>query len=229
LNASPNAAPSSTQVNGVAHDTNTVHAIQVFRIAEGQTVHLRTLSDSYGGCFTHYYHKRSQYCPGENCPSPVHKIDRIWKGYAAVEIYVASRKKWMPWVLEISEHLELDFRDRYARGQVWEIFRDLPQDGKKQPVTGKLQETRDPATFPAAFDVRPVLLHLYHVFSVDLNIKNPMPPRLIVRESDGEAPKALQPGPTGHEAAQEAQKAQEMLSEYVKKLKTPTERKPGKR
>ena len=206
---------------------NTVHAIQVFRIDEGQTVHLRTLSDSYGGLFTHWYRGRSVYCPGVECASVVHKISRIWKGYAAVEIYVEQRKKWMPWVLEISEHLELDLRNRFERGQVWEIFRDVPTNHKAQPVQGKLHEQRDASTFPAAFDVRPVLMHLYHIPAVDLSHKNPMPPRVIVEESDGAPPAILATAGAAKPLVSD-EEVKRRLDDFFKKQKTPTEKKAAK-
>ena len=41
------------------------------------------------------------------------------KGYAHAEIYSRAIKAWNPVVLEITEHLELDLRGQYARGQVW--------------------------------------------------------------------------------------------------------------
>ena len=65
----------------------------------------------------------------------------------------------------------------------------LPENKKKrEPVTGLLVETLDAATLPPAIDVRPVLLTIYHVQRVSLDVRNPLPPRIMVQPSAGEPP-----------------------------------------
>lgn len=198
--------------------------LRVFRVKEGTTVHARTLSDGYSGLFTHYVRGRSVYCQGEKCEATVHRTDKVWKGYAAVELWNVATKKWTPAVLEITEALELDLRGLWKRGQVWEFYRDTPIQKKKMPIMGKLLEERDPASLPPAFDFRSVLLHLYHVEAVHLGVLNPMPPRVILADSEGDGPAILEEAPKGEQSYDP-----EQIAAFRKKLaadrKSPTERK----
>lgn len=215
--------------NGHANDDGEIvqetNALRVYRVNPGDVVHLRTLSDGYGGLFTHFFKNRSYYCSGPDCNSMYHKMPRIWKGYSAVEIYSVEKKKWRPFVLEISEHLELDFRGIYKRGQVWELYRTLQTGKKATPVQGKLHEERGPSSVPAAFDIRPVLLHLYHCMAVSLDAKNPMPPRTFLADSDGDAPKVLAEASKGYEPMS-LEEHERRMKEWNERKKTPTETKP---
>jgi len=207
-------------------DTRRTGVLRVFRVEEGATVHARTLSDGYSGLFTHYVKGRSVYCQGDKCEAQVHKADKVWKGYAAVELWDSSCKKWNPVVLEISESLELDLRGLWRRGQVWEFYRELPTKKKSMPIMGKLLEERDAAAFPLAFDFKAVLLHLYHVHAIHLGTLNPMPPRVIVTQSDGDGPAILAEVPKV-----QAELDPEKVAAFRKRMnldrKTPTERKKG--
>lgn len=203
---------------------NPVGVLRVYRVEEGKTSHVRTLSEGYVGLFTHYVKRRSLLCRGDQCDQATHKLDRVWKGYAAVERWEADIGKWLPCVLEISESLELDLRGRWRRGQIWEFFRDLPIQGKKQPITGKLQEEHDPAKMPPAFDFKPVLMHLYHTQALPLGALNPMPPRIIVQASDGEGPAILVSEGAGKPAVDP--QVQRRFEEWKRTGKfTPTEKK----
>lgn len=165
--------------------------LRILSIEVGTDYHVRLLSEAYGGLFTHYARK-SFLCTGEkDCPSHIHKYEKIWKGYAAVDIWLKERKVWLPFVLEISEHLELDFRGLWKRGQVWEIWRDHPVAKKPSPVQAKLQEEREPDRVPKAFDFVSVLKTRYHTSYIDLTAKNPLPPRVFVEESAGDGPAVL--------------------------------------
>jgi len=201
-----------------------VGVLRVFRIEEGTTVHARTLSDGYKGVFTHYVKRRSVLCGGDDCDGPTHKTPKIWKGYAAVELWNAATNHWNPFVLEITESLELDLRGKWRRGQVWEFYREMPTKKKSMPITGKLLEERDPSSVPPEFDYRPVLLHLYHVHAIHLGVLNPMPPRVIVEASEGNGPAILAGAGAGKPQmdAETEQKYQEFMN---KMKKTPTEKK----
>lgn len=165
-----------------------VFPLRVHRIEPGTRVIVRMLSTRYYGLFTHWDRRRSVYCPGEGCQSALHRGPRYWKGYAAAEVWQQESVLWTPVCLEISEHLELDFRDIYERGQVWELWR-MPQTGRhRTPVQGAFLEERPPDSFPAAHDLVPCLKHLYHVERIDLDQKNPLPQRTMVRPSQGQAP-----------------------------------------
>jgi len=179
-----------TTFNG-ANTRLPIYPLRVFRIDPGTTHHLRTLSLMYGGLFTHYVKGSSRYCAGDECRPEYHRCDRIWKGYASVEVYGQKEKKWFPVVLEMTEGLEQDFRGVYTRGQVWEVWREPQPTRKATPVKGKLLEERDEKTFPEAFDYLPVLKHLYHCERIDIGAVNPLPPRVIVSPSDGAPPAVL--------------------------------------
>ena len=164
--------------------------LSVHRVDPGKSVVVQSLhSGRVPGLFAHWARSRSVYCDPEGCPSGIHKEPKFWKGYLAVRLYNPRSGKWLPTVLEVSEHLELDLRGVLERGQLWEIAR-LPQTGKKrQPVFGKLLERRAAGSCPPDFCVLPVLVHLYHVSTICLDAENPLPPRVMVEEQE-EAPPA---------------------------------------
>lgn len=205
-----------------------MRALRVLSVAQGTTYHVQFLADDYGGCLTHYK-KKSHYCKGNDCPAWLHNCgDTTWKGYAAVVVWNAAKKVWMPWVLEITESLELDLRSIVRRGQIWELWRNAA--GKRSsPAEGKLlEEDRDPAGVPAAFSVVSVVRQLYHFTAIDLSQRNPMPPRTLVADIEGEGPAVLQRGP---ELPVDRPEGFSFVDEAKKRLQekqTPTEKKAGK-
>ncbi len=200
-----------------------VTVVEIFRIRENTTAHVRALSDDYGGLITHWARGRSMYCIGDGCQHRACKSDRTWKGYTPVQVYSAERKKWAPAVLEITENLEPDLRGRWRRGQIWEMWMETDKKGKRSPVQGKLIEDHDPDKMPPPFDVVNVLRRLYHIDVIRLTTKNPMPPRLVLEESDGPAPAIL-----GQRVDEERPMTDEEWQAKMKQLeerrRTPTER-----
>lgn len=162
--------------------------VEVLKLVEGMPTTLRTLSPSYCGLFTHFTTKGSVLCDPGACPGAIHSLRQIWKGYAAVEVWLPQRGRWIPSVLELTEHLELDMRDLYERGQVWEVMRPKTVKKKHFPVTGKLLSILDPTKLREAFDFRPILRTLYHVQEIALGIKNPLPPRVYLEPSQDAPP-----------------------------------------
>lgn len=159
------------------------YPLRVFRVAPGARHFVRTLSARYYGLFTHFLRGRSLYCEGDECLPAIHRTTRYWKGYFAGEVYSKKDQLWLPVVLEITEHLELDLRHRFARGQVWDMSR-LPESKKKrEPVQGTLLETLDERAVPPAFSIVECLQHLYHRTDLDLNARNPLPDRVVVTAS----------------------------------------------
>lgn len=165
--------------------------VDVFRVKEGEAHFIRTLAANYGGLFTHYYQKRSRVCRGADCYPVMHRSERVWKGYTPVLVFLVKQRIWVPKVLEITAHLELDFRDIFTRAQEWEIFRHAPLAGKTQPVIGKLHNAHVASRLPVAFDVEAVVKNLYGVECVDLANPNPMPRRTFVEVVEGDVPGAL--------------------------------------
>lgn len=188
--------------------------LSVLRIKAGQKFILRMLSKHIGGFFIHYVGKRSEYCPGKDCNCQNSRVKRQWKGYVAAEQYDQGANLWLPTVLEVTEYLELDFRDIYQRGQVWEISRMAEKPKQTNPVTGKLLEVRNPDTFPPAHQIYDALLHLYHVTVLDMSQRNPLPARTYVKPSLGDAPQCMVP-----EILPSPQEAAELLKNLGQKLK----------
>jgi hypothetical protein len=118
----------------------------------------------------------------------LHKVAPQWKGYLSVETWHAAKRLWLPTVLEVTEHCELDLRDHYQRGQVWEVSRAKEVTKKKQPVRATLLEQCDEKTFPQPHDLLPVLRTIYHHLQISLEHENPMPGRVMVEPSTGAPP-----------------------------------------
>lgn len=183
------------RIAGWSKDQPNRVALRVLRIEPGKTATVRTLGESYKGCFVHWDGHQNVYCPGdEGCSQRLHKADNtVWKGYVAVEEWRQELNRWLPAVLEITEGLELDFRGVFDRGQVWELSRLPQRKGKKaSAVRGVLLETRDEKDFPPPFDFRPHLVTVFHYNPVLLIHDNPMPPRILVEPSEGAPP--VRPG-----------------------------------
>lgn len=155
-------------------------SVRIVRIEPGASVCLRMLSESIGGLITHWDGKKSKYCIGEGCPSNLHSRDRTWKGYVAAQQFRPLTKDWLPVVLELTEHAELDMREAYQRGQEWVLERRFGSNKKAGPVTASLHKPAALQALPAPFDVLRVLVHVYHCNDISLNVKNPLPPRLVL-------------------------------------------------
>ena len=166
-------------------------ALRVFRVSAGETAILRMVSAGYSGLFTHWVRGRSIYCPGDSCSTATHRAGRIWKGYLFAEQWINPSKLWAPVVLEISEHLELDFRHIYARGQIWELSRKEMFGGNKFPSSGKSWRNGTHHNFRRKSIFCLFLRNMYHEAALICGEKNPLPPRTIVTCSQGDAPEVL--------------------------------------
>lgn len=196
--------------------------LEVLRVKPGHQFFARMLSERYCGLFTHWYQKRSHVCRGVDCSSVLHKIDKTWKGYAAVEINSGKKddRKWYPYVLEITEHLELDFRRRYARGQTWELWAPPKElHGKRPAVEGKLWEVPVSPNLPREFNIIPTIQNLYHVFELDLTAKNPLPDRVIVEVSDDAPPAIFRENEIDPEKVREADERWQQMMEKINRGK----------
>lgn len=167
-------------------------------IERGERRLFKVLSDGIFGLFGHWEKPkgkskgRSVYCPGENCRFPACRLNRVWRGYIAALEWMAKSDVWYPQMLEITEHCELDFRGIYQRGQLWELFRLKPTDGKNPPVQARFVNAGDRDQCPPAFDIGPTLRHLYHVEDLGKHIPNPMPPRTVVQLVNAPGPELPQ-------------------------------------
>lgn len=193
--------------------------IDVFRCSKGQTTYVRTLSNGYGGLFTHYVSKRSQYCPGDRCSCQHRKQQRIWKGYGSVEIWVLDLKIWQPAVLEVTENLEHCLAGRWLRGQVWEISRRMPDSEQDSyPVVGSLQQQLDPDRIPRDFDWMPIMQRKFHVLEpLERHHKNPLPkPSFAVYTQDAPPAALAAKEERGPASPEEIASIREKLRNYGK-------------
>lgn len=209
----------------IPHDsrTNAVR-VKVTRVMPDVTLVIRTLSPYLWGLFSHWKGKRSFYCPGaDECDSSLHRIARQWKGYLAVEVWTALAQRWVPTCLEVTEHCELDMRDWYARGQVWEVSREREATKKKNPVSAKFLESRNENDFPQAFDLLPILRAMYHDMELVLGSENPMPGRVHLVPSIGEPPPMkVHPAESSKLSPADEERKKKLMDEWHKRGRVPS-------
>lgn len=167
------------------------YALRIVGIKEDEVRHVRMLGRDYGGCMTHWARGRTVWCEGDACKLPAHRTGGNWKGYTCAEVWDEKHKVWAPIAFEITESLELDFRGRFQRGQVWRCERIKVDPKKHPPVRGFLEETADERELVEPFDILPCVRSAYHAMDLVLNVKNPLPPRVIVSARPGKAPASL--------------------------------------
>jgi hypothetical protein len=201
-------------------DPRQPHAVEVLRIKGMDPYLVRFLSPTYGGCFVHWERDRSRYCRGADCPAARHRLDRQWKGYAAIEVYLEASELWCPAVLEISEHLELDLRGVCLRGQMWSVFREKGTKKKPGKVHGRILDVAVDPDLPDPFDVVPVLRNLFHEDDVVLNVANPLVGRPIVQARNAAKPPTVAKTPELLEpmSAEEREKRRNIVSELKRKF-----------
>lgn len=171
--------------------------VRVWRCPPNEEHFVQILDSVIFGFFVHYVKGatkakgRSRPCLGEECPSDKHKLDRQWIGYLPADLWSGPEKVWRPIVLQVTEHLEQEFRGVIARGQEWSISAVSDRDRTNVATRGALIRTVDGAILPLAFDVKPVLVNLYHCLALPPHAPNPLPPRLVLAPSVRSAPEAL--------------------------------------
>lgn len=170
--------------------TQPFERLEVRRCGWGETFVLRVLSPQYGGLMTHRVRGRGQYCPHPAEPCYNHKLDLQWKGYAAVQVWDEKRELWIAATFELTESFELDVRNQWARGQLWQVSRGPKTEDHGEPVVGRLIDQVDPKTLPPEFNYRPPVHSIYHRFTVDLTTPNPLPDRVVLEPSTGDPPPA---------------------------------------
>lgn len=169
------------------------YTLKLFRVKATQRFTIRTLSHRIDGLFTHYVKPKgsagsSAWCAGEGQGCENHKLPRLWKGYAAIEVWDSHSGLWFPTVFEITEHLELDFRGVWKRGQQWVVSRGPVVKDKNPPVVAGLLGNDPDENLPRAFDYLPVLQTVYHAPSIQLGCANPLPARVVLKASTAAPP-----------------------------------------
>lgn len=175
-----------------AHGSLPPVRVEICRVRSGQTLHVRSLSETYSGMLTHYLDPSQYHDLAGKC-AYCHTKSRIqWKGYFAAEVWDEPRQLWFPTVFELTESSELDVRGLFARAQVWQFSR-LPDSKKEKrikryPTIGALQETLDATKLRPAFDVLPILRTVYHAAELELGVDNPTPERVFLTPSTDQPP-----------------------------------------
>jgi len=163
------------------------HVVQLLTVPKAGQVVVVFLGP-YRGILTHYVRGETVPCAGDvDCPTPVHRVHPVWKGYAPVRYHQPAGDWWFPAVLEITECLEELLRGRHLAGELWEVFRGA---GKRRtrPVGGRYLETRHVDGVFDTFDVVPVLQRRYHGRPLVLDVANPVTPRVILPVVSAPAP-----------------------------------------
>lgn len=207
-------------------------SVRLLRCETGQTFTVRFLEHTYGGMFTHYS-GRSVRCWGiGQCEGCRKKNRRLWKGYIAVEEYKPATRDWWPAVLELTEHLELQFRHMDLRGQVWRIYRKKPKTKKPTPIEASKIGQLDTTLLREPFDVRIVLQWLYGPGEFRLDDPNPLPPKLYLMPSR-DVPLTTDGQLTGRppepvHAPPEPAKRKPLVQQFRERQRPDTEPTPGK-
>lgn len=175
--------------------------VHIRSVKGGENLFVRTLTDRYWSCFTHFVagagdkSGKSHYCTLVDDSRCLFcgKHEQTWKGYTPADVYVPGSDFWMPVVLELTERMEADMRHTFGRGQVWELTRKASTRKRKNfPTFARLTETIESRLLPPPFDVTPILTRYFHRTPKALDIPNPMPLPVMMNLSGGGAPKALQ-------------------------------------
>ncbi len=170
-----------------AHFDRHLNQPRVITPAWQQVFYVRFLGP-YHGLLTHYAKGGSAVCGGEECKSPLHRVEATWKAYAAVERWNPETQTWQPNVLEITNNLADYFAGRNLRGEVWSIER-VGKSSKKTKVQGQYLETIAQVALSLPFDLLPIVKRFYGVSALpSWGAANPMPPKVILPDSEGAPP-----------------------------------------
>lgn len=178
--------------------------LEVFRVAEDTQEILRVLEYPVKGVLTHWINRRSEYCPGDGrCPPSQHNKGSLWKGYAFAHRWVESQQRWKEVVLEVTEYLEVDFREKLQPGQCWEISRAKGNPKKHYPTVGVFHSEPEPGSQFRVKPVLPVVRNFYHCPTLNFTVVNPMPSRIVCDVIDAIAPRFKLPEPDVQKPSEE--------------------------
>lgn len=164
--------------------------VRILNVQDATPVIVRFLGD-YTGTILHWHGGRYHPCQETACPLNVHRASRSpWRAWAPVELYEDSSSLWWPQVLEITEAFEEQLHGRKLRGELWAVSR-IKGKGSAGKVEGIFLEKVEPYGLRIPFNVLPVLQRVYHTDAFHLGKANPIPPKLILEASEGDAPGIL--------------------------------------
>lgn len=170
--------------------------LSLFRVQPGRTVRVRMLtSGAILGFRIHWRKDGSDYCCPETCFPKCGGFKAEWKGYLPVHRWDQGVNCWTPCVLEITEHCDHDIGGFVTRGQVWAITREPKRPRKASKLSAEYVEQLDARQLGGAFDMLPVLNHLWRGVSLRIDMPNPVPPRPRAEVEEGEPPMIDIPAP----------------------------------
>lgn len=173
--------------------------VRLLWVPSGPTISVLFLG-GYRGMLTHYYQSRPRPCLGETaCPADRHRVPVVWYGYAPVELFRPESLLWVPYVLEITAHLEGRLAGRQLRGEVWQLRR---REGKRKTaaVEGEKKDQFADAETSPCFDVLPVLQRFHREDALILDVANPARPMTHL-PSAVRRPPQIDPAPVDRERA----------------------------
>lgn len=163
--------------------------LELFRVPAGRTVRIRTLtSGMILGFRVHWRKGGSDYCDPETCFQKCGGFRAEWKGYLPVHRWQPGLNAWVPCVLEVTENADHDMGGCVSRGQVWEFVRDAKRRGQGSKLSAGFVEQLDGQLLPPAFDMLPVLAHIWRGVQLKINLANPVPPRPRGQVEEGSPP-----------------------------------------
>lgn len=166
----------------------------VLRPDDGASIYIRSLADGpILGAWFHYTRKDgSKPCQGEECHCKGRRTGAIWKGYFAGEEWVPHASAWHPGAVEVTEHCALEMGALVRRGEVWLLTREPKKPGRSGKVTPHRVQAAAPAALRPAFDLRPIL---WHLFRAEVFLETPLhvPEKPMMAVAPGDAPPGLAP------------------------------------
>lgn len=175
------------------------------------------------GCFTHWIGSArgkgdSELCLGAlACPKARHAREKVWKGFAAAEVYSLSQKVWTPCVFEITESTWEMLQGYNLRGQTW-IMRRGSNPEKPKEVSGFLEGQRQAELCQEEFDPLPVIQRRYRVIDFPWGIDPDLPPAVYRAPVQAPPPQSLQADDTPPKFTEipDRAKAKQMLEDFRK-------------
>jgi len=194
------------------------HQVKIEYCDAGEEFYVKTLSNGYGGLFGHHVRGRTEYCPGQRCDCPHRKVRRVWYGYYAAEVWQPTPKLWVAVVWQMTEAQEHCYAGRFARGQVWRVWRHVKgADGRNQPCQAELIEALKPEQVSPVFDYRPTLLRYYRCESVETCHPNPVPKVQLHEAVQSGPPAALASKDQAPASSEQWSRLRQSLADAMKK------------
>jgi hypothetical protein len=183
----------STAGNGHAQVPSTTVVLKLLPVPEKGPITVRFLGEMKA-TLTHYVPGKpkghSEVCMGEDCPSNLHKLPRVWKGYAPAEVWRPVESDWYPGVVEITEALGQQFDGRKLTGELWELQR-CKGVFKHPELVGVFLAVERPAPVDCSKWVDTVCFRLYRTTEIIWGATDPLPNRVRIETRKAPPPPTI--------------------------------------